>query len=58
MAWRTSLSSLEHRLAEIERRLTELERHSHPPVDLRETAYRAMAAILRDAAEIADGAAK
>lgn len=45
---------LEVRLAEIERRLDALEKDSHPPVDLTQAAYRAMARVLRDAADLAE----
>jgi hypothetical protein len=45
--------TLEQRLAVIEARLIELEKHSHPPVDLSAPIYRAMARIMRDAADMA-----
>lgn len=44
------------RLDQIEARLAELEKNSHPPVDLTVPAYRAMARLLREAAERADDA--
>lgn len=47
------MPSIEQRLAEIERRLAALEKHSHPPVDLTKPIHRAMAAILREAADTA-----
>lgn len=46
-------SDIENRLAAIEVRLAELEKHSHPPVDLSKPIYRAMARIMRDAADLA-----
>lgn len=49
----TTYLSLEERLQAIEARLVELEKHSHPPVDLSKPIYRAMAQIMRDAADMA-----
>lgn len=48
-----SSQSLEERLANIERRLAALEAQSHPPVDLTNPIFSAMAEILGEAAEVA-----
>ena len=49
-------TEISRRLEAIEARLAELEKHSHPPVDLNAPVMRAMARILRQAAEsVEDG---